>query len=230
MQPTTIRDQEIADIQQQFLQKVYSWMFGALAITGGIAYVLAGKPQILAMISGSPILFYGTIFGQLGLVWYLSARIDQMTSSRAFGLFTLYAALNGVVFSLIFAMYTSASIVSTFLVTAGTFAVMSFYGFVTKQDLSKLGNLLFMALIGLIIASVVNYFFASSTLYWIITYAGILIFVGLIAYDTQKIKKMSVTFHDAEGHNKGAIIGALMLYLDFVNLFLYLLRLLGNRK
>ncbi|MDA8595758.1 Bax inhibitor-1/YccA family protein [Flavobacteriaceae bacterium] len=227
MQQLYTQQGELIEVQKAFMQKVYTWMVGALTITGSIAYVISSKTGLIESIYPY---FTLLVIAQLGVVIFLSARINKMTSSTAFILFTLYSVLNGVTFSVIFEVYTASSIASTFFVTAGTFAAMSMYGWFTKKDLTSMGSFLYMALIGLIIASVVNMFFASSVMYWVITYAGVLIFVGLTAYDTQKIKKMSVEFHDNESHNKGAVIGALTLYLDFINLFLYLLRILGNRN
>ena len=230
MQQIYTQQEELSMIQNAFMQKVYTWMFGALTITGAVAYVISTKQSLIEYFMLNQTTFYLLMFAELGLVMYLSARINKMSSTTAFVLFTIYSVLNGITFSLIFQIYTASSIASTFFVTAGTFAAMSLYGWTTKKDLTSIGSFLYMALIGLIIASVVNWFLASPMMYWIITYAGILIFVGLTAYDTQKIKKMSIQFQDNESHNKGAIMGALTLYLDFINLFLYLLRLLGDRR
>jgi FtsH-binding integral membrane protein len=165
------------------------------------------------------------------LVAYLVGWIKKMTSLTATFIFILYSILNGFTLSIIFLVYTTDSIASTFFITAGTFAVMSIYGYFTKSDLTKLGNLLFMGLIGLIFASVFNMYCQNETLYWIETYAGILIFTGLIAYDTQKIKKLNIIGNEGTDEDKKeAIIGALTLYLDFINLFLRLLRIFGRRK
>ena len=164
------------------------------------------------------------------LVWYVSARIMSLSFTTATGLFMLYSLLNGLTLSVLFAVYTRSSIASTFFITAGTFGAMSLYGYFTKKDLSSWGNILIMAVIGLIIASVVNMFMQSSMMYWIITYAGVLIFVGLTAYDTQKIKQMLANQEINEQTQKLALLGALSLYLDFINLFLYLLRIFGDRK
>ena len=170
-------------------------------------------------------------FAQIGLVWYISGSIDKISAEKATLLYLAYSMLLGVTLSIIFIIYTSESIASTFMVTALTFGAMSLYGFTTKKDLTSLGSFAFMALIGLIIATVVNMFLQSSMLNYIIGYAGVLIFVALTAYDTQKIKKMAIRgFNDAEQEKKGAIMGALTLYLDFINLFLFMLRFLGDRK
>jgi FtsH-binding integral membrane protein len=168
---------------------------------------------------------------QLGLVVYLSGWIQNMSASKAMGIFILYSGLTGLTFSFIFLAYTMSSIASTFMVTAGTFAAMSIYGYTTKKDLTSWGSFLFMGLIGIIIASVVNIFLGSETIYWLVTYAGVLIFVGLTAYDTQKIKEMNILGNEGtEEDTKEAISGALRLYLDFINLFLMLLRIMGDRR
>ncbi len=224
---------EVKSIQASFINKVYMWMCGALLITGFVALRTISSESLMNMLFGgtSMMPFYVLIFAELGLVWWLSASINKMSSGLATALFVLYSALNGLTLAVIFLLYTKASIASTFFVTAATFGVMSAYGYFTKKDLTSWGNLLFMALIGFIIASIVNMFLQSTFFYWMVTYAGILIFVGLTAYDTQKIKKMSLGLDaDSEAGKKGAIMGALMLYLDFINLFLLLLRVLGNRR
>ncbi|NIJ46296.1 hypothetical protein FHR24_002780 [Wenyingzhuangia heitensis] len=218
-----------------FMNKVYAWMSGALLITAFVAWWAATTPaflQILYPPQGgiNKIVFYGLIGAELGLVIWLSARIQQMTAEKASLLFVLYSVLNGLTMSTIFLLYTSASISSTFFITAGTFGAMSFYGYTTKKDLTSWGNLLFMALIGLIIATVVNMFLQSAMMYYILNYVGVIVFVGLTAYDTQKIKRMAGQLNSEEDAKKGAIMGALTLYLDFINLFLYLLRLFGDRK
>ncbi len=169
------------------------------------------------------------LFAQLGLVWAISAKVTSFSLPTLSGLFMLYSVLTGVTFSVYFLAFTAESIASTFFITAGTFAIMSIYGFVTKRDLTRLGNLAFMALIGIVIASVVNIFLHSSVLNWIVTYVGVLVFVGLVAWDTQKIKAL-VALEDNEFTQKLAIAGALSLYLDFINLFIMLLRIFGQRK
>lgn len=218
-----------------FMNKVYAWMSGALLITAFVAWWAATTPAFLNLLyppqgGVNKLLFYGLIGAEIGLVIWLSARIQTMTSERASLLFILYAVLNGLTMSTVFLMYTSSSITSTFFITSGTFGAMSLYGYTTKKDLTSWGNLLFMALIGLIIATVVNMFLKSSMLYYILNYVGVLVFVGLTAYDTQKIKRMAGQMNSEEEAKKGAVMGALTLYLDFVNLFLYLLRLFGDRK
>lgn len=215
--------------QARFITKVYGWMSIGLALTGAVAYLVSSSPTILQLIFGNKLIFWGLIIGELLMVGYLAAAVTRMSAATATLVYLLYAVLNGVTLSGIFIMYTGASIMGTFLITGGTFAAMSIYGYFTKQDLTRAGNLLFMALIGLVIASVVNIFFRNPIMYWIITYAGILIFVGLTAYDTQKIKQMNIIGNEGtEEDHKEAIMGALTLYLDFINLFLYLLRLFGR--
>lgn len=225
--------EEIKSIQTTFINKVYVWMGLALTITGIVAMRVADSGAFMGMFTGasSAMPFYILIAVELGLVWWMVSRIDSMSSGFATALFVLYSALNGVTLSVLFYMYTSASIASTFFITAGTFGVCSAYGYFTRKDLTSIGGFLFMALVGLIIATIVNIFLASSTLYWIISYAGVAIFIGLTAYDTQKIKQMSLEVDaDSEQGKKGAVMGALALYLDFINMFIFLLRIFGNRR
>ncbi|QYY44443.1 Bax inhibitor-1/YccA family protein [Aneurinibacillus thermoaerophilus] len=205
-------------------------MFAGLLMTALVAYLLSGNENVLAYFSAHPYAFFIILIAELILVFYLSARVQKLSATSAMLLFFIYAALNGITFSLLFALYTSTSIVLTFLVTAGMFGALALYGYVTKRDLSRMGSILFMALIGLILATLVNFFLQSSSLYWITTYAGVVIFSGLTAYDMQKIKETNIIGNeDTEEETKEAIIGALILYLDFLNLFLYLLRIFGNR-
>ena len=221
----------IAAEQQRFMVRVYSWMTGGLGITGFMAFYVANNEMMQKIIFGNMIVFYGLIIAQLGLVIYLATRVQKMSASQAKGVFILYAGLTGMTLASIFMMYTPASITSTFFVTAGTFGAMSFYGYTTKKDLTSWGSFLFMGLIGIIIASVVNIFLNSPMIYWIVTYAGVLIFVGLTAYDTQKIKEMNILGNEGTDEDtKEAISVALTLYLDFINLFLMLLRIMGDRR
>jgi FtsH-binding integral membrane protein len=213
----------------RFFNAVYAWMAAGLALTAVVAWWVSTQPQLLAMIHG-PVMFI-LFLVLIGLVITVSGAINRISATTATVLFMLYAALNGLFLSSIFLVYAHASIAAAFLVTAGTFAVVSLYGFVTKTDLTRLGGILMMALIGLIIASIVNIFFASSALYWAITYIGVLIFVGLTAYDTQKLKMIAIqTESSPELAARLSIVGALALYLDFLNLFLMILRLMGNRR
>ena len=221
----------IKSYQALYMTKVYNWMALALFVTGIVAYITATTPQMINSIISSKLLFYGLILGELGLVVYLTARINKMSQTTAIASFLIYSVLNGLTMSVIFLVYTTSSISTTFFVTAGTFAAMSFYGYTTKKDLTSIGNMAFMALIGIIIASIVNFFLKSEMMYWIITYLGVAIFVGLTAYDTQKLKEIgSRGFSDQENMEKMSVLGALTLYLDLINLFLFLLRILGDRK
>jgi len=215
---------------RKFLLNVYNWMAMGLALTGVIAYGTANS-SFVDVIMSNPVIYFGLFIAQLAVVMGLTFAINKIPSGVAIGAFFLYAALTGLTFSVLFLVYTGGSIASTFFICAGMFAAVSVFGYVTKMDLSKMGTYLFMALIGLIIASVVNIFLNSNTLNWIISYVGVIIFVGLTAYDTQKIKKMSQTSDfDSEQGKKGAVMGALTLYLDFINMFLFMLRILGDRK
>lgn len=215
----------------KLMRSVYLWMVFALVITGLTAAYVANSPAYISALVNNPVLFYGVIIAELALVFILSGRIHKMSFTSASLMFILYSLLTGVSLSTIFLAYTESSIATTFLITAGTFGTMSVVGFVTKKDLSKLGGILFMALIGLIIATLVNIFLVSDTLGWIINYVGVLIFVGLTAYDTQKIKQMVREYGTDinEQTQKMALMGSLSLYLDFINMFLYLLRIFGNR-
>jgi uncharacterized protein len=224
------KEQEIAETKRFFV-RVYAWMSMALIITGLVAFRTASSPEIISFIFGQKFVFYGMLILELVLVGVLVGAIQKMSAVTATIVFVLYSILNGVTLASIFFVFTTDSLASTFFITAGTFAAMSLYGYFTKSDLTKLGNILIMALFGLIIASVVNMFFQNEMLYWITTYAGVLIFVGLIAYDTQKLKKLNVIGNEGSDEDKKeAIIGALVLYLDFINLFLYLLRIFGKRR
>jgi len=216
---------------RKFLLNVYNWMAMGLALTAVIAYGVSTSETLLRTIFSNPILFWGIIILQFGVVIGLSAAINKMPVVLAIGAFFLYAALTGLTLSSIFVIYTSSSIASTFFVCALMFGSVSVFGYITKMDLSGIGTFMFMGLIGLIIASVVNIFLKSSMLYWIISYAGVVIFVGLTAWDTQKLKRMSqeVSFDSDQG-KKIAVLGALTLYLDFINMFLFLLRIMGSRK
>lgn len=231
MPTNQLTSEQIQIEQASFISEVYGWMSGALIVTGLVAAWTASSEAIMTIIFGNSLMFYGLLIAEILCVAYLVSAVKKISSQTATLIFMGYAALNGLTLSAVFIIFTSESIATTFFITAGTFAIMSFYGYYTKKDLTTIGNLAFMGLIGLIIASVVNIFFHNEIVYWITTYAGILIFVALIAYDTQKIKKMNVIGNEGtEEDKKEAIIGALILYLDFINLFLYLLRLFGRRK
>lgn len=212
------------------MRKVYLWMTLALVITGIAAYYVAHSGFIFTLMN-NPILFWGLIVAELGLVIGISAAINKLSLTTATILFTTYSVINGVTLSSIFLVYDIASITRVFFITAGTFGAMAVFGYTTKKDLSSIGKYLFMALIGLIIATLVNLFFKSTGLDLALSYLGVLIFVGLTAYDSQKIKQMCMSFEYAdEGAQKLALLGALTLYLDFINLFIYLLRLFGRRN
>lgn len=232
-QPLVIPQSPVA-VQERvsrFFVKVYTWMAFGLALTGAVAAYVYGTPSILQAILGNSFNFYLIIIAELALVLTLSARIHKLSSTWAIGLFVAYAAVNGLTFSVIFLVYTMSSIAQVFFVTAGTFAAMSFYGYVTKTDLTRIGQLLTMALFGVIIGFVVNWFMRSPVLDYVISIIGVIVFVGLTAYDTQKLKHMAPGMQEGtEDFTKGAIIGALRLYLDFINLFLLLLRLFGRRR
>lgn len=213
------------------MRSVYYWMAAALAITGLTAWVVANNPAMVAAIFSSELIYWGLFIAELVLVMVLSAAIHKMSFMTATLMFIVYSVLNGVVLSSIFIVFTASSIASTFFICAAMFISLAIYGSVTKKDLSGIGRFLFMALIGLIIASLVNVFMASTGLYWIITFAGVLIFAGLTAWDAQKIQNMLAMCDDVdESTQKIALLGSLSLYLDFINMFLYLLRLFGNRK
>ena len=223
--------ESIPTVEADFMQKVYLWMTFALTLTGFVAYRTTQSEFLLELIFSSSFGFIGLILAELALVFWISSGIQRMSSNMAIGLFLLYSVLNGMTLSVLLIAYTGASVASTFFITAGMFGAMSVYGYTTKQDLSSWGNLLFMALIGLILASVVNIYLQSSGLYWLINYIGVLVFVGLTAYDTQKIKQIAAqVIVESEEGRKVAILGALTLYLDFINMFIFMLRILGNRR
>ena len=214
------------------LKNVYLWMTMALAISGLTAMVVAGNAELMQTLYAGRGTLFVLFLVQFGLIWMISARIGTMSFVTATLLYIAYSIVTGVTLSSIFLLFTTGSIASVFFITAGTFAALSIYGFVTKKDLSTWRSYLIMGLIGLIIASIVNWFLASEMMYWIISYVGVAIFIGLTAYDTQKIKQLAYACHmeDEETRNKVALLGAITLYLDFINLFLYILRIFGKRK
>ena len=215
----------------EFVRSVYNWMAIGLALTGFVAYFVAGNEPVLRFVYQFKWLFF---IGEIGLVFWLSARIQKMTASTATGMFLLYAALNGATLSFIFIVYTMSSIASTFFICAGAFAALSLFGWVTKKDLTAMGSFMFIGLIGMLIASVVNIFFIKSQgMQMIISYIGVLVFAGLTAYDTQAIKNMALSQPaglEAGVVRRGAIIGALKLYLDFILMFQYLLFIFGGSR
>jgi len=223
-----------ADVQAStqsnaFMQKVYGYMSGGLFATAITASVVASSDTLVQVIVGNPIVFYGLLLGEIGMVIAFSALLNRLSTAAAAALFFAYSVVNGLTLSVIFLAYTASSIGSTFFVTAGTFGAVSLYGYATKRDLSGVGSFAMMGLIGLIIASIVNIFLKSTMIYWLTTFVGVIVFTGLAAYDTQKLKRFASTAGAAE-QSKVALQGALMLYLDFINLFLYMLRLLGRRR
>ncbi len=217
--------------QNDFIRRVYGWMSGGLFVTAFVSLFTVSSQAVLDLVVGNQIVFFVLIIAELGAVIYLSRFVQKMSSTTAGVVFMLYSVLNGLTLSVIFLVYTSASITSVFVVTAGMFAIISAYGYVTKKDLTSIGHLAFMALIGLILATVVNLFIQNDQFGLVISYIGVIIFVGLTAYDTQKIKNMNSTMvMGSEMEKKASIIGALTLYLDFINLFLDLLRIMGGRR
>ncbi len=216
---------------KSFMPRVYLWMFAALLVTAVVAWTTFGSEALQNLFFGNPFITIGLFIVQIALVIALSAAISRLSAPVAMVIFFAYAALTGVVFSSIFLVYTGTSIASTFVATAGMFGVMSIIGLTTGMDLTRIGNIAFMALIGIIIASLINFFLQSEALYWIISVVGVLVFIALIARDTQKLKNLAYqTDVNSEQGSKASIMGALVLYLDFINLFLFLLRLFGNRR
>jgi len=212
-----------------FLRRVYGWMFVGLGITAVVAMAMASSPAMVRTLAGNPILFFGLIFAQLGLVWSVSSRVGTLAPGTAAGLFLLYSALTGVTFSLILLAYTGASIAMAFFTTAGMFGALALYGSTARRSLAGLGQFAFMGLVGVILASIVGFFWHSETLQLVITLVGVIVFTCLTAYDAQRLKAMAL---QVDGPQAGsyAVSGALSLYLNFINLFLMILRLLGGRR
>lgn len=228
---TRERELEMSTAFPVLMRKVYLWMTLALVITGFAAYYVASSETLMTALFTNQILFWGLVIGELVLVFALSAAINKLSLTTATLMFVLYSVVNGATLSFIFILYTTASITNVFFITAGTFAAMAVFGYFTKTDLTSWGKILMMALIGIIIATIVNIFTKSEGLAVILNYLGVLVFVGLTAYDSQKIKQMLMQAPDAgEGAQKVALLGALSLYLDFINLFIYLLRILGSKR
>jgi FtsH-binding integral membrane protein len=223
--PADVRDERVG----AFLSKVYGWMFVGLLITAVIAFAVASSPALIETLHHNRLLFWGLLFAQLGLVFYLSARVDKVAPATAAGLFVLYSAFVGVTSSVIFLAYTGASITQTFIITAGMFGATAVFGTVTKRSLAGMGQFLFMGLIGLIIAMIVGFFWHSEALQFVISVVGVLVFTGLTAWDAQRLKQLAVALPDGRV-GAYAVVGALSLYLDFINLFFFLLRFTGNRR
>jgi FtsH-binding integral membrane protein len=223
--PADVRDERVG----AFLTRVYGWMFVGLMITAVTALGVASSPALIETLILNRLLFWGLLFAQLGLVFYLSARVNKVAPTTAAGLFILYSALVGVTSSVIFLIYTGASITQTFIITAGMFGATAVFGTVTKRSLAGLGQFLFMGLIGLILAMIVGFFWHSDALQFVISVVGVLVFTGLTAWDAQRLKQMAVALPDGRV-GAFAVVGALSLYLDFINLFFFLLRFTGNRR
>jgi len=233
MDSLTLQKTQVQVRVNSFVRSVYNWMAIGLALTGFVAYSVANMPEVQQVIFGSGIIFFGLIIAQLALVFVISSRIYKMQAGTATSLFLLYSALNGATLSSIFLAYANSTITSTFFVCSATFVACSIYGYTTRRDLTSMGGFLTMGLIGIVIASLANLFFQSSAVSTVVSYIGVLVFVGLTAYDTQAIKNMALSQPadiDAGAVRKGAIIGALKLYLDFINLFLMLLRIFGGSR
>jgi len=212
-----------------FLRKVYGWMFVGLGITASVAFGVAASPGILKAIVSNPILFFGLFVAELGLVVYLSARVNRMAPGTAAGLYVLYSALNGATLSFILVAFTGVSIATTFVVTAGMFGALALFGSTTKRSLAGVGQFVFMGLIGVILASIVGFFWHSDALQFAISVVGVIVFTGLTAWDAQRLKQMAAVTPEGQVGSY-AVVGALALYLDFINLFLFLLRFLGGRR
>lgn len=233
MEPQTLQRESTGILVNEYIRSVYNWMAVGLAITGFLAYYVSGNETIRNLVLGNSMIFIVLILAELGLVFAIAGMINRMSAGTATALFVLYSALNGLTLSFIFLVYTTASIGRTFFICAGTFVACSVYGWTTKRDLTSFGGFLMMGLFGIIIATLVNIFIRSDAVTMAVTYLGVFIFVGLTAYDTQKIKNMALTQPDGlDGQvvRKGAILGALSLYLDFINLFLMLLRIFGTGR
>jgi len=223
--PAELSDERVAT----FLTKVYAWMFAGLLITAITAFAVSTSQTLLETLILNRIIFWGLLFAQLGVVFYLSARVNSMAPRTAAALFILYSALVGVTSSVILLIYTGSSIASTFVITAGMFGATAVFGTVTKRSLAGLGHFMFMGLIGLILAMIVGFFWQSDALQFVISVVGVLVFTGLTAWDAQRLKQMAVALPDGRTGSY-AVVGALSLYLDFINLFFFLLRLSGGRR
>jgi uncharacterized protein len=223
--PADVRDVRVT----AFLSKVYGWMFLGLLVTAGTALIVASSPVLIETLILNRILFWILLFAPIGLVWYMAARVEQMAPATAAGMFLLYSALVGITTSVVFLVYTSASIVSSFVITAGMFGAMAVFGTFTKRSLAGWGQFLFMGLIGLIIAMVVSIFWLNDLMMFVISVVGVIVFTGLTAYDAQRLKEMAVALPDGRVGSY-AVVGALSLYLDFINLFFFILRLFGGRR
>jgi len=233
MDSISLKKTQTEVLVNEFVRSVYNWMGIGLAVTGMVAFFVANNPTMKSLIFGNPVIFFGLLIAELALVFSISARVHRMQASTATSLFLLYSGLNGATLSFVFLAYTRSTIASTFFICAATFIACSMYGWATKRDLTSMGGFMTMGLIGIIIASLVNLFLRSHGMNMIISYLGVFIFIGLTAYDTQKIKTLALTQPaglEAGVIRKGAILGALSLYLDFINMFLFLLRIFGSSR
>jgi FtsH-binding integral membrane protein len=230
---TSFTSPQVADIRDErvsaFLARVYGWMFAGLLVTAVTAFTVASSQALIETLIVNRIVFWVLIFAQLGLVFYLSARVEKTSPAMAAGLFILYSALTGITSSVILLIYTGASITSTFIITAGMFGATAVFGTVTKKSLAGVGQFMFMGLIGLILASIVGIFWQNSALQFVISVVGVLVFTGLTAWDAQRLKQMAVALPEGRV-GAFAVVGALSLYLDFINLFFFLLRFTGSRR
>ena len=239
MDPINVREARLSvnhtlvQAQSLFLAKVFNWMFLGLLLTAVTAFLTANSKAALELILGNRLVFFALVFAELGMVFTLASRVERLSAQAATILFLLYSALNGVTLSAVLLIYTMTSIATTFLITAGMFGAMSVYGFVTKKDLTGLGSFLTMGLIGIIIASVVNLFFGSPMISWVVSAIGVIVFTGLTAYDVQRLTRLGaggIMDGDGTAIRRASIMGALVLYLDFINLFLMLLHFLGGNR
>ncbi|MEW6670688.1 MAG: Bax inhibitor-1/YccA family protein [Thermodesulfobacteriota bacterium] len=233
MLPVTMERTQSQLQTNEFIRSVYNWMAGGLALTGLAAYYVTSNESFFRLIFGNRLLFFGLVLAEIILVFSLIARVGKMQASTATGMFLLYSALNGLTLSSIFMIYTRSTVASAFFISAATFVTCSVYGMITKKDLTSLGSFMAMGLFGIVIASVVNLFVRSSGMSLVISYIGVFVFIGLTAYDTQKLKIMARTQPagiEADVVRKGAVMGALTLYLDFINLFLMMLRIFGSTR
>jgi len=227
--PSYMSADVLAERISAFLGRVYAWMFLGLAVTAGVALAVSRSAPLIDALTHNRLVLWIMVLGQLGLVIYLVARVEKMAPATAGALFLLYSATVGVTTSVIILAFTGASLVATFMVTAGMFGALAIFGTFTKRSLAGVGQFMFMGLIGLIIASVVNLFVLSSAVNFVISVIGVIVFTGLTAWDAQRLKQMAVALPDGRTGSY-AVVGALSLYLDFINLFFYLLRFMGNRR
>lgn len=228
----TLSERTVNSAIQPYIVQVFGWMSCGLLLTAFVAWYSSQTPAILQLLFSNQLTFFGLVIAQLALVFVLSGMVSKLSGSLATTLFMLYSMLTGLTLSSVFILYTASSIASAFVVTSGMFGTMTIYGYTTKRDLSSFGNLLFMTIIGIMLASLMNIWLKNTALMWIITYVGVFVFVALTAYDTQKLKSIgaSLSLEDQDQFRKYSIIGALTLYLDFINLFLMMIRIFGNRR